>query len=59
MASKTRDIRVIVVVPCPKCGARAGELCRNPARGLDGPQPSRPHSQRRAAWVRFKMDNRS
>jgi len=63
MASKTRDSRVIAAVACPLCGARAGEPCRNPVphqrqRGpIDRrPQPTRPHIERRAEWVRLKHE---
>lgn len=53
-----RDHRVIAAVACPRCGAQAGEPCRNPVQHQRhrGPQdhraqPTRPHSERRAAWV--------
>lgn len=58
MASSTRDTRVVAAVACPRCGARAGEVCRNPVphdrrRGAEDrrAQPARPHSERRAAWT--------
>jgi hypothetical protein len=61
MASRTRDERVVAAVPCPRCGARAGEACHNPVphqtwRGQQDrrAQPLRPHSERRAAWVQSK-----
>lgn len=71
MASKTRDDRVIALVPCPRCGARKGEPCKNPVphqmrRVEHGhwhdtledrrAQPVRPHSERRALWVMAKHD---
>lgn len=52
-----RGMKVIAAVPCPRCGARPGERCRNPVahqnnRGPDDrrEQPIRPHNERRAAW---------
>lgn len=58
MASKHRDEKVIASVPCPECGALAGEPCRNPVphQRQRGPQdrraqPMRPHTSRRVAWV--------
>lgn len=61
LASKTRDARVIAAVACPVCKAGPGDGCRNPVphqpwRGpVDRrPQPVRPHSARRAAWVASK-----
>lgn len=61
MASVTRDERVIGAVACPKCGASVAQRCRNPVphQTVRGPQdqrnqPVRPHSERRAEWVRQK-----
>ena len=61
MASPHRDAKIIAAVPCPECGARMGEPCRNPiahqpARGPQDrrPQPLRPHNPRRLAWVESK-----
>lgn len=61
MASNIRDRRCIDEAACPRCGARAGEPCRNPVRhqahrGTEDRrnQPSRPHSERRAAWSAVK-----
>lgn len=52
-----RDRAVIAAVACPRCRAKPGEPCRNPVRHQSnrGPedrrqQPTRPHSERRAAW---------
>ena len=49
--SLNRDIRAIVHVACPHCGARPGERCRNPALWATprSAQPTRPHAERRAA----------
>lgn len=56
-----RDMRVIANADCPRCGAPAGQACRNPvphdarAGTLDKRrQPTRPHSERRAAWSAAK-----
>jgi len=61
MASITRDARIIAAVACPRCGAAAGEPCRNPVphqqwRGRQDRrrQPVRPHNERRLAWVDSK-----
>lgn len=61
MASKTRDDRIVAAVACPRCGAAVGEPCRNPVphQNWRGPedrraQPSRPHNERRAEWVRWR-----
>lgn len=62
-SSDRRDAKVVAAVACPKCGAQAGQPCRNPighdfARGPQDhrPQPLRPHSDRRAAWSESKRD---
>ena len=61
MASRTRDLRVIAAVPCPKCGAAIGQPCRNPVPhdAQRGPvdhraQPQRTHPERRLDWQEWK-----
>jgi len=50
MASQNRERKAIVSVPCPKCGARRGELCKI------RPVPGRLviHGERRSAWQEWK-----
>lgn len=64
MASRTRDQRIVAAVPCPLCGAVAGQPCRNPVphQQQRGPkdrrrQPMRPHTARRVAWVGWKKQH--
>ena len=58
MASKHREQKIIASVPCPVCGARIGELCRQRATTLDRSlaQGGRPllHTERRLEWERTK-----
>lgn len=56
-----RDQKVIAAVACPRCGAAAGQPCRNPIphdaqRGREDhrAQPIRPHSERRVLWSDHK-----
>ena len=60
--SKTRDTRIVAAVRCPRCGAAAGEPCRNPvphnsSRGPDDrrKQPVAAHNERRMAWIEHKQ----
>lgn len=55
MASNTREKRIIEAVPCPRCGAKIGELCRIDPRSRQA-SPGRPilHQERRNAWMDWK-----
>lgn len=56
-----RDARIIAQSVCPRCHAPAGTPCRNPVehqawRGAEDhrAQPTRPHNERKAEWVRTR-----
>lgn len=47
----TRDRRAIDAVPCPKCRAPKGQLCRFPAAVINrSPGRPRTHTERREAY---------
>lgn len=61
MASHTREQRIIRSVPCPVCGAKVGEMCKQIQRTLDRnlKNQGRPllHTERRLDWQEWKRRN--
>jgi hypothetical protein len=60
-----REERIIATTPCPACGARLGEKCRegtaphDASRGVEDLRPwlQRVHRERRAAWAAGKSSS--
>ena len=49
-----RDARIVAATACPRCHAPVGTVCGNPVTQQIGPQPERPHNERKAEWVRTR-----
>lgn len=54
-SSKSREIRVVASVPCPRCNARAGVPCFFAGVSGYGPHGPQVHAERRIAWQEWKQ----
>lgn len=50
MAKPTRENRIIHAVPCTRCGARVGELCRVNRKSMEPNNRPILHTERRKAY---------